>query len=240
MDLTMTQCVLARLFTDATLRDRFLANPEAFGKEVGLEQQQMSEFAQLPARQVAFFADSLIRKRLGEVCKLLPLTRKALGVRFDTLFRRFAESHRLEMPKPHQRDATAFCGFLKELAGSEFSEAPWALDAARFDASCLEALAPGRRAIIRLLRYPIPELLRSATEADRVPRPVPRPTLGVWVRFSPRGRLRFFTLSLPRLPQAGKGVGNASPEGIPNVAGASAAPAPAKSRGLRDCASPTD
>ena len=199
MDLIITQLLLARFYTDATLRNRFISDPETVAREFGLDSHQTSEFAQLSARQVSFFADSLIRKRLGEVCKLLPLTRTALGIRFDSLFRRFAQCHRLHMPKPHQSDAIAFCAFLEKAARADFPEKPWALDMARFETACLEANVPGQRGIVRLFRYPVRELARSVVEADQMPVPASRHTLAVWLRFSRQGRLRSFTLSLPRL-----------------------------------------
>lgn len=199
MDLAKTQLLLARLYTAAALRERFFSDPEAVGREFGLDRQQRREFAMLSARQVNFFADSLIRKRLGEVSKLLPLTRKVLGARFEALFRRYAEIHRLEMPKPHQNDAISFSAFLEHSARTEFSEMPWGLDAARFEAVCLEAMASGHCWTVRLFRYPIRELLRSAAEADQAPPPIPRPTLAIWLRFSWRGPLRFFALSPPAL-----------------------------------------
>lgn len=200
MDLTMTQLILSRLYTDAALRKRFLANPESLVKEFGLDEHQMRELAQLSAQQLNFFADSLIRKRLGEVRKLLPLTSQALGARFGKLFWRYAESHRLTMPQPHRKDAIAFCAFLKESARSELSEVPWALDVAAFEAACLEATTPARRCILRLFRYSIRELARSLSGKASALSPARRLSLAVWFRFSRQGQLRFFTVSLARFP----------------------------------------
>jgi len=202
MDLAKTQLLLVQLYTDAALRERFFSDPEAAGREFGLDRQQAREFAKLSACQVNFFADSLIRKRLGEVRRLLPLTRKALGARFEVLFRRYAEIHRLEMPKPHQNDAISFTAFLEHSARTEFSKMPWGLDAARFEAACLAAIAAGRRWIVRLFRYPIQELLRSVAGPDQAPPPRPRPTLAIWLRFSRSGQLRSFVLSPPTLSLA--------------------------------------
>lgn len=216
MDLIITQLLLARFYTDATLRNRFIADPEAVAREFGLDSHQSSEFAQLSARQVSFFADSLIRKRLGEVCKLLPLTRTALGIRFDSLFRRFAQCHRLHMPKLHQSDAIAFCAFLEKAARADFPEKPWALDMARFEAACLEANAAGRHWIVRLFRYPIRGLVRSVVEADSTSVPAPRPTVAVWLRCSRPGRLRIVAFSLPRLPWPGRRRTTKQP--VPNLA----------------------
>ena len=204
MDLTMTQLLLARLYTDTALRQRFLSDPEAVGREFGLDREQTSQFDRLSGRQVSFFAESLIRKRLGEVRKLLPLTRKVLGKEFDALFHQYAERHRLVMPKPHQNDATAFCAFLEKAAGMDVVKNPWALDLARFETACQEAnIIAGPCCIVLLFQYSVRELARSMEEASAISVPAPRHTLVVWLRFSRQGRLRFFTFSLPTLSWPG-------------------------------------
>ncbi len=86
MGLAAVQTALARLYTDAAWRDRFLAEPALAGPEAGLDAAETARLAALPPTQVELVATSLRRKRLGEVARLLPLTHRALKPRFAALF----------------------------------------------------------------------------------------------------------------------------------------------------------
>jgi hypothetical protein len=77
MGLADVQRVLAQLYTNTTLRERFLTNPQSVGQELGLEAAEIEQIVQLSEKQVARFAQSLHNKRLGEVYKLLPLPQSA-------------------------------------------------------------------------------------------------------------------------------------------------------------------
>ncbi len=79
MGLARLQEVLAQLYTDAALRERFFADPQGVSEALGLQPEEAQQLTQLSAPQVDFFAESLKRKRLNEACKLLPLTRRVLG-----------------------------------------------------------------------------------------------------------------------------------------------------------------
>ena len=113
MGLAEAQRLLARLATDATLRARFAADPEGVAAEFGLSPEEAAHFADLHQGQLDEFARSLIRKRLGEVESLLPLTSRALGpARLAALFRRHAGAHVPRGIKKHRDDAVAFASFL--------------------------------------------------------------------------------------------------------------------------------
>jgi hypothetical protein len=64
MGLAQIQQVLARLYTDAALRERFFADPQRTGAELGLDAGEVHQLAHLSVQQVTFFARSLQRKRL--------------------------------------------------------------------------------------------------------------------------------------------------------------------------------
>jgi hypothetical protein len=184
MGLADDQKLLARLATDATYRKRFLAEPEQVDR------------AGLSAREVERFARSLLRKRLGEVEKLLPLSRRALGeARFAELFLRFARGSVPSGVKKHRDDAVAFAESVIRAASVEPA---WASDLLRYESAALAATDPALRFVFRGFRHAIADLARAATLGG--PPPPTRPTLGVWFRLSPRGRLRHVLLSLPRRP----------------------------------------
>lgn len=197
MDLAKTQMLLARLYTDTNLRNLFFVDSQAAGEKFGLERDEAREITKLSARQVSFFADSLIRKRFGEVAKLLPLTRSALGGMFETLFRSYAQTNRLKMIKPYQKDAIGFCAFLEVAAKTELAKVSWGMDALRFETAHVKAVVLGRSFSIRLLRYPVHSMLRSVAVSDSISITKRRLTLAIWLRVGLSGQLRFFAIGQP-------------------------------------------
>ena len=85
MSLQKQQDFLARLFTDESLRQNFLSEPKKIGLENGLADTDIAELQTVLPEQLTFFADSLYWKRLREVEKFLPLTKKILGEIFKIL-----------------------------------------------------------------------------------------------------------------------------------------------------------
>ncbi|MBI1791005.1 MAG: hypothetical protein HYR60_26035 [Acidobacteria bacterium] len=102
MELARQQAWLARLSTDAGLRERLPAGPPAAGEEAAW-------LAGLSARQVEAFAETLLRKRRSAVRGLLPQSTRSLGPRFGELFR--AHAARRGHLAPFD-DARAFAEFL--------------------------------------------------------------------------------------------------------------------------------
>ena len=113
MSLLEQQNFLARIFTDENLRHSFWENPEKTGQENFLNETEINRFKEIIAADLNFFADSLVHKRLHEVEKLLPLTKKALGENFPKLFKEFSNTFQPITVKKHLEDAIEFCKFLK-------------------------------------------------------------------------------------------------------------------------------
>ena len=194
MDLATTQAVLSRLYTDTDFRKLFSLDPQAALKTIGLEGEDALQIATVKPQQLRFFARSLIRKRLGEVKKLLPLTRHALGEVFDPLFRSYAANNRLESGKAHQKDAVRFCRFVHEQARAELSRVPWGMDALRFEAAHLESTIRGRYFSAKFFHYPVQAGAGTITVAGPLRK---RATLAIWLRFHSNGPLRFFAIGNP-------------------------------------------
>src|SRR5262245_49419326 len=90
MGLAEIQGVLARLYVDPVLRERFFAEPAAVGAELGLDAEEARGLACVSRRQVDQFADSLRRKRRAQVRRAIPMAARALGGRFAEFFERYA------------------------------------------------------------------------------------------------------------------------------------------------------
>jgi hypothetical protein len=199
MGLAQIQHVLARLYTDRVLRERFFGDPQGVGEELGLTRDEMQQLAHLSEQQVDFFVQSLQNKRLKEVCKQLPLTYGVLGRRFGEMFGRYAHTHVPKGLRKHQEDALAFSAFLERVAREEGLEPAWVVDLMRYEAAWLKAADPACRWTVRWFRYPVNKLVRGVAQGGGMLLPQEQVTVALWTRISRRSRLRHIVLSLPRL-----------------------------------------
>ncbi|MBE9117522.1 hypothetical protein IQ249_16610 [Lusitaniella coriacea LEGE 07157] len=198
MGLEAVQSALAQLYTDRALREDFFTNPALAGREMGLNDEEISQLAQLSEQQVNLFASSLQYKRLGEVRKLLPLTQNVLGKRFGRLFLDYADAYIPQGTKKHWHDAIAFCEFL-----SVKSLGDWVCTVVRYEKSCLEMFEPQRRLLIRFFPYPLQFLnARSFQDLPKGNREIElvfpqQPTICLWFRQSQKAPLKQYCFTLP-------------------------------------------
>jgi hypothetical protein len=185
MGLAQTQQVLAQLYTNTEFRERFFANPQAVGEELGLSGDEAQQLAQVSVQEVNKFANSLKWKRLGEIRELLPRMAKALGKDFNTLFWRYAQTHLPTGVKKHREDAIAFANFINNVAQNENLEPAWLGDLVRYEKAWLLAYEPVSRFTVCWFRYAIHRNFN------------PQPTLAIWVRWSARSQLRHIIQSFP-------------------------------------------
>ncbi len=113
MSLLETQNFLARIYTDENLRIEFLSAPEEIGRQNALSEPEIVEILEIFHDEINAFAESLIWKRLREVEKLLPLTRRRLNTEFEKHFREFAPTFNSRSVKKHLEDALNFTNYLQ-------------------------------------------------------------------------------------------------------------------------------
>jgi hypothetical protein len=123
VSLEAVERTLARLYTDDRFRERFYAGPEA-AAALGLGEDELRELLVVDRAQVERFAESLKRKRLGEVRGLLPSLRDAMdGRAFADMFFEFARAFVPEGVHKHHADAIRFAGWVAERADREVGNA---------------------------------------------------------------------------------------------------------------------
>ena len=176
MSLQEQQNFLARLYTDAQLRRAFLFAPAQIGAEHNLNENEIAEIAEIMPEELNFFADSLFWKRLREVEKMLPLTRKTLGVDFTVIFREFSQNFIPRTVKKHLEDAFEYCQFLQKQDISEIAK-----NAARFEQSKLEFVSFGKRIVYCKLDFDFREIYRRESETQSI-NLKKRITIAVWLR----------------------------------------------------------
>ena len=195
MGLAQCQTLLAKLMTDATLRKQFFDDSVSVGLEFGLGPEEATQFARLSAPQAERFASSLRNKRLGEVEKLLPLSRLVLkNPAFSERFYRDAARFGAAGVKKHRDDAVAFARLAEQAVRAGDVGPAWVADVLRYEAARLVAADPRRRWTVRLLRHSISDLVLCARSMREAPPPT-KWTIAVWFRASSKGRLRHFHFS---------------------------------------------
>lgn len=183
MGLSQTQALLARLFTDASLRRAFFDTPQETARSFGLSETEAKTLARLDRRAVEDFARSLLGKRALDARKALPLTAKALGKDFDRLF--FEAVQGPPAPRRHRADASAFAAWL-----AESRQAPaWIGDLARYEMAFVAAAQPGAFFLLRRFRHAVDEIARQLRAGAPV-ETKPRARIGLWLRL-PGGRLHW-------------------------------------------------
>lgn len=189
MSLAETQKLLARLYTDADLREQFLAEPFRVGKEHNLNEIEIRQISEVLPAEIRFFAESLFFKRLREVEKLLPLSRKILDKDFEKHFRDFSAGFQPSAIKKHLEDALQFAEFLRQ----KTTEPIWLKDLIAFEAARLEFGLIGKMFVVRRFKFDIREILREISGSEEKTKNFPaRRTLAIWFRFSRNGKPRHF------------------------------------------------
>jgi hypothetical protein len=181
MGLAEIQSVLARLYVDPTLRDRFFADSAAVGAELGLDAEESRGLSCISRRQVEQFADALRHKRRDQVRRVVPLAAQAMGGRFTEFFERYARESSPRGSRPDLDDAVAFVEALSRWTCQV--EPLWVSDLARYELAWRLAMRAGRLPILRAFRFPVEQLARGGKVVT------PRATLAIWWRPTQRGRL---------------------------------------------------
>lgn len=159
MGLLEQQNFLARLFTDKSLRQSFWENPSKIGEENALSELEILQLKKIISNDLDFFAESLFYKRLHEVEKLLPLTKKFLDREFSNTFREFSQTYQPKSIKKHLEDAIEFCKYLQTV------DKPALKDAAKFEKTKHEFFSQQKLISFCLLKHNIFKLKKKLTLA---------------------------------------------------------------------------
>lgn len=176
MSLLEQQNFLAKVFTDENLREKFLSEPESVGKENNLSETEIEQIRRVLPEQIKFFADSLFYKRLHEVEKFLPLTRKVLGKNFEIYFREFANEFLPNTIKKHLEDAIKFGECLRR------KETAWGKDLISFEQARLIFNGYGKRFGLRKFRFCIKEILKVSRHDAKTQNVRKKISFAIWLR----------------------------------------------------------
>jgi len=182
MSLKEQQNLLARLYTDNEFREAFLSSPETVGAANGLSEAEIEDLAGVMPEELNFFAASLFWKRLREVEKFLPLTKKTLGEDFTAYFREFSQNFNPQTVKKHFEDAFEFGLFIAKQNKSEFART-----IAKFECAKLEFFGLEKRIVICRMDFDLRPCLNSG-QFPPFEIPAKKKRIAVWIRAGKRIR----------------------------------------------------
>jgi hypothetical protein len=138
-------------------------------------------------------------RRLGELCKLLPLTNRVLGRRFHEVYTRYEKEQQPSAVRKHLGDALAFALFLERTARRERFEPRWLIDLLRYEKSRIKASDPRRRVVACLFRHDISRLVRSVARREDETVALRKLCAAVWMRPRRGEAVRYVVLMLPKI-----------------------------------------
>lgn len=199
MGLSEIEQILARLSTDEKLRERFVNDPHALGRELGLTAAESRRLKREADARLESFIASGRDRRFHELSKLLPLTRRVLEKRFDAHFKRYAATHERGGIERLFGDAINFAGYLEKRLREERVGSGWTLEILRYEKARLKAADPKRRMVAAFFRHDISRLVRSVARKEEQPVVVKRATLALWMRSKRHEPVRYSAFSAPRI-----------------------------------------
>ena len=199
MALSDIEQILARLSTDETLRARFVENPFALGRELGLSPTRTRQLRREAAERYDSFAATPRERRFVQVNKLLPLTHRVLGARFTHYFDRYVAEHGAVSVERLFGDVLHFAEYLEEKLHDDYLGSGWTLDLLRFEKSRVKAADPKRHLVVAYFRHDISRLVRGVARKDAMFEVVVRRSVAVWWRRRPHEPVRYAVFAAPRL-----------------------------------------
>ncbi|MDT7779639.1 MAG: hypothetical protein QOC99_2151 [Acidobacteriota bacterium] len=199
MGLAEIEQILTRLTADERLRGRFVEDPFALGRELGLSVAESRQLRREAATRFNSFAASPRDRRLVEMGKLLPLTRHILQGRFAAHFNRYAAAREPGGIERLFGDALDFAEYLEKRLREERIGSGWTLELLRYEKARLKAADPKRRLVVAIFRHDISRLVRSVARKEEQPAVVRRPTLAAWWRSKRNTPVRYAVFSRPKL-----------------------------------------
>ena len=206
MSLSDIEQILTRLSSDEELRARFVENPFALGRELGLTAAGTRQLRREAAARFDSFAATPRERRFVQVNKLLPLTHRVLRDRFTLYFDRYVAEHGPPAVARLFGDVLRFAEYLEEKLKEDYLGSGWTLDLLRFEKSRVKAADPNRRLVVQTFRHDISRLVRGIARKDKnaMFEVVVRRSVAVWWRRRPHDPIRYTVFAAPKLFRRGR------------------------------------
>ena len=199
MGLSEIEQILSRLSTVYELRARFVNDPFALGRELGLSPTGTRKLRRAAAVRFDSFAATPRERRFIQVNKLLPLTHRVLKGRFTHYFDRWVAGHGAVSFEHLFGDVLAFADYLEKRLMEDHLGSGWTLDLLRFEKARIKAADPKRRLVVQSFRHDISRLVRGVMRKGELFAAVRRRSVAVWWRRRKGETVRYAVFNAPRL-----------------------------------------
>lgn len=201
MSLSDIEQILTRLSSDKELRARFVENPLALGRELGLTTAGTRQLSRAAAERFDSFVATPPERRFVQVYKLLPLTNRVLKERFTNYFARYVEEHGPPAVANLFCDVLRFAEYLEEKMKGDYLGSGWTLDLLRYEKARVKIADPNRRLVIQTFRHDISRLVRGIARKEKTAmfEVVVRRSVAVWWRRKAHDPVRYTVFAAPRL-----------------------------------------
>lgn len=199
MGLSDIEQILGRLSADKDLRARFVENPFAVGRELGLSPAGARQLRREAAEHFDSFAATPRERTFVQINKLLPLSHRVLGARFTNYYDGYVAEHGDPAVERLFCDVLRFAEYLEEKLRGDYLGSGWTLDLVRFEKSRLKAADPNRRLVVATFRHDISRLVRGVARKDAMFEVVVRRSAAVWWRRRPHEPVRYAVFAAPKL-----------------------------------------
>lgn len=199
MALSDIEQILTRLSAEPELRARFVENPFALGRELGLTPTRTRLLRREAAARFDSFAATPRERRFVQVNKLLPLTHRVLGARFTHYFDRYVIEHGAVSFERLFGDVLHFAEYLEVKLHDDYLGSGWTLDLLRFEKARVKAADPRRRLVVAYFRHDISRLVRGVARKDAMFEVVVRRSVAIWWRRRARAPVRYAVFAAPTL-----------------------------------------
>jgi len=199
MGLQEIEQILARLSADEELRGRFVNDPFALGRELGLSTAASRQLRRAAAARFDSIAASPRERRFVQVYKLLPLTHRVLKGRFTYYFDRYVAEHGAVSFERLFGDVLAFADYLEKRMTEDHLGSGWTLDLLRFEKARIKAADPKRRLVVATFRHDISRLVRGVMRKGELFAAVRRRSVAVWWRRRKGEPVRYAVFGTPTI-----------------------------------------
>lgn len=199
MGLTEIEHILARLSADEELRERFVNDPFALGRELGLTTVGSRQLRRAAAARFDSIAASPRERRFVQVYKLLPLTHRVLKGRFTYYFDRYVAEYGAVSFERLFGDVLAFADYLEKRLSEDRLGSGWTLDLLRFEKARIKAADPKRLFVVAIFRHDISRLVRGVMRKGELFAAVRRRSVAVWWRRRKHEPIRYAVFNAPKL-----------------------------------------
>ena len=181
------------------MRERFVSDPFALGRELGLSAAGSRRLRRAAGARFDSIAASPRERRFVQVYKLMPLTHRVLKGRFTYYFDRYVAEHGAVSFDRLFGDVLAFADYLEKRLTEDHLGSGWTLDLLRFEKARIKAADPKRRFVVATFRHDISRLVRGVMRKGELFAAVRRRSVAVWWRRRNGEPIRYAVFNTPRL-----------------------------------------